>query len=269
MTTSSGSSILQANQLAEVSAGAYSGGTIVFAAISGGMVLPVPGQVTALTIGTVTSSSVPLSWTAPGAGGPASGYTVNYRVTGTSAWAAAATAVPGLTFAVVGLSASTGYDFEVIATNATGSGPASSVVSTTTAAPATLPPGQPMGLSAGTLTSSSVALSWTAPSGGGAAAGYTVQYCAHGTGNWITAQTGVATALVHRHQPIGIDAVRFPGHRHERGRRRPCFARHQCNDCDGAARPGHRPHRGHRFRCVRSARPGLRLEPAARHPATR
>jgi hypothetical protein len=194
MTTSSGSSILQANQLAEVSAGAYSGGTIVFAAISGGMVLPVPGQVTALTIGTVTSSSVPLSWTAPGAGGPASGYTVNYRVTGTSAWAAAATAVPGLTFAVVGLSASTGYDFEVIATNATGSGPASSVVSTTTAAPATLPPGQPMGLSAGTLTSSSVALSWTAPSGGGAAAGYTVQYCAHGTGNWITAQTGVATA---------------------------------------------------------------------------
>jgi hypothetical protein len=193
MITSGGASTLPNNQLAEVSAGSYSRGSVVFATVSGGTVLPAPGQVTGVAAGTILSSSVTLSWTAPSAGGAASGYIVNYRVTGASVWAAAATGVSGLSFAVTGLAASTGYDFEVIATNATGNGPASAAVSITTAAPATQPPGQPTGLSAGVTASSSVALSWTAPMTGGAAAGYTVQYCAHGTGNWITAQTGVVT----------------------------------------------------------------------------
>jgi len=159
MITSGGASTLPNNQLADVNAGSYSGGSVVFATVSGGPAAP--GQPTGLAVGTVTSSSVALSWSAPGSGGSASGYTLNYRVTGTGAWAAAVTGMSGLGFAVTGLSASTGYDFEVIATNASGSGPASAVVSTTTAAPATQPPGQPMGLSVGALTGSTVALSLT------------------------------------------------------------------------------------------------------------
>jgi hypothetical protein len=90
-----------------------------------------PGQVTGLAAGTPTSNSVPLSWSAVSG---AAAYTVNYRTTGSGAWTTASTTVTGTSYTPSGLSASQAYDFQVIATNAGGTGTASATVSATTAA---------------------------------------------------------------------------------------------------------------------------------------
>jgi hypothetical protein len=128
---------------------------------------------------------------APTTGGAATGYTVNYRVTSVGgAWTAQSATGTGLTAS--GLAAATGYDFEVIANNATGSGPASSIATGTTLAAPTQAPGQVTGLVASGPTASTVNLAWTAPASGGAVASYTVQYRVTGGGGFNTAASGVA-----------------------------------------------------------------------------
>ncbi|WP_069170420.1 chitinase [Streptomyces griseus] len=101
----------------------------------------VPAAPTGLRAGTVTSSSVPLSWTASSG---ATGYQV-YRdgakvltTTGTSA-------------TVTGLAASTTYSFQVTAVNAAGESPGSAAVGVTTAAGGTGGEGGDAGLPAHAL----------------------------------------------------------------------------------------------------------------------
>jgi hypothetical protein len=108
----------------------YAEATITVAAMAA------PGQVTGLTAGTPTSSTVPLTWTAASG---ASAYTVNYRKTGDAAWTAATTTATGTSYTVTGLTASQGYEFQVIATNAGGPGAASATATATTATPVVLP----------------------------------------------------------------------------------------------------------------------------------
>ncbi len=60
----------------------------------------------------------------------------------------------------------------------------------------TSPPGQVSSLVASGQTSTSVTLTWQAPTSGGAVASYTVQYRVTGTTNWSTAATNV-TATTH------------------------------------------------------------------------
>lgn len=133
---SSGSSALASGQAATLYGASYSGGNLIFAVVSGAAAssgaLAVPGQVVGLVSGTVTSGSVALSWSAPSAGGAPAGYTVQYRVTGTSAWIVFAAGVTLTGATVTGLNAATAYDFSVFASNATGAGAVSAIVSATT-----------------------------------------------------------------------------------------------------------------------------------------
>ncbi len=93
-----------------------------------------PGQVTALTPGTATASSQPLSWSAPSTGGAPTAYTAEYRKSSDTAWTTFASNITGTTATITGLAASTSYDYRVTATNASGSGAPSATASSTTIA---------------------------------------------------------------------------------------------------------------------------------------
>ena len=99
--------------------------------------LSAPGQVSGLTTSSPTSSSVSLNWSSPSSGGTPSSYTVQYRVSGTTTWSTSASGVTSAALVVIGLSASTSYDFQVVAVNATGSG-SPSVAATTSTVTATV-----------------------------------------------------------------------------------------------------------------------------------
>lgn len=137
--SSSGTTTLAAGQSAALRAFTYSGGTMVYAEVSssgGGGNVAAPGQVTGLAVGTITASSIALSWTVPISGGVPQSYTVQYRVTGSATWTLGLAGVSGTTATVNGLTAGTSYDFQVLAVNAGGTGQASAVVSATTVAAA-------------------------------------------------------------------------------------------------------------------------------------
>lgn len=170
----------------------YTSGNVVFSGCAGGGApAQPPGQVTGVTVGVSTPSSVALTWQAPASGGAATGYTVNYRVTSVGgAWTSQSAAGTALT--VSGLAAATQYDFEVIANNAAGSRAASAIVTGTTQAAPTQAPGQATGLMPSNPTVSTIDLSWTTPSSGGAVASYTVQYRVTGGSDWNTAASGIA-----------------------------------------------------------------------------
>lgn len=97
-----------------------------------------PAQVTGLTIGIPTSSTQPLSWTAPSDGGsPITDYVVQCSTDNTT-WTTFADGAGTTTSATVtGLTASTLYYYRVAATNGIGTGAYSASVSgsTTSAAP--------------------------------------------------------------------------------------------------------------------------------------
>ncbi len=195
-TTSSGAASIPVGQVGHVIAGAYSGGGLNFVEISGaGVTLTAPGQTTGLTVGSSTSNSITLSWTAPSSGGMPSTYTVQWRVTSVGgAWIGSGNTA-SIGFTASGLSASTEYDFDVIAVNAAGSGPASSVVSGSTSAAVNYPPGVPTGVVVGSATSSTVPVSWTAPvqdSTHAAATSYIVQWRVTGTSSW-TQQSSIGS----------------------------------------------------------------------------
>ena len=164
-----------------------------------------PDLVTSLVTGTVTASSVQLSWTAPGddgATGTATTYDVRYSTsTITEAnWASATQASgepspqvagSGETFTVVGLSQSTTYYFAIKTSDEV---PNESVISNvpslvtsdlTAPDPPSLPtsdltaPAPVSNMTTGTVTASSGQLSWTAPGDDGAtgtATTYDVRY---------------------------------------------------------------------------------------------
>lgn len=124
-----------------------------------------PAAPTNLAVTGVTSSTVSLSWTASTG---ASGYVVlrNGTKVGTAT---------GTTYTDTGLTASTAYSYTVEAQNGSGTSAASTAVSATTGPPG-VAPNAPTGLTAGTTTTSTVPLSWTASttSGSYAISGYYV-----------------------------------------------------------------------------------------------
>ena len=128
----SGSQTLPPGQSAKVCAFSYSGGDAVFVDMPGGVsLLSAPGQVTGLTVTPNGGGSVVVSWRAATAGGPSSNYVVNYRQTSLGGnWTTLSAA--GNILAITGLLSTTTYDFQVSAINATGCGPATSIVTATT-----------------------------------------------------------------------------------------------------------------------------------------
>ena len=198
ITTSNGSGILAPAQSALVRCAIYSGGTLIFASISASAVpVQVPGQATNLTASSVSSTGVILSWVAPGTGGAASSYTVQSRVSGTTAWNTAGTATGTTSQQIAGLLAATNYDFSVIARNSSGSGIISAVLTVATSA-AGIVPGAPTAVTVGNIATTSMTCAWNPPATGGAATGYAVQYRISGQTAWTVAAAnlpGTSTSL--------------------------------------------------------------------------
>nr|WP_294527279.1 fibronectin type III domain-containing protein [uncultured Rhodopila sp.] len=191
--TSTGSLTLGPQQAASIYCATYSGGTIAFASIAGGAAVTAPGQVTGLASSTITSAAITISWQAPGSGGAASSYAVQYRVTGTSSWSTAPAVVGATTCVLSSLTAATSYDIVVQAINAAGTGSSSSILTVTTAALPQLPvPAQVTGLAATPASSSSIQLTWSAQTGSNAATSFTVQYRATGTTTWASSVAGIS-----------------------------------------------------------------------------
>jgi hypothetical protein len=151
-----------------------------------------PGQVTGITINTPTSTTLSLAWSAPSVGTSPIGYTVNSRQTGQTAWTAYASGLSSTSTSVTGLLAGTSYDFEVFAANSAGSGPSSSVVTGATAAVASVVPGQVTGPTASAPTSTTLTLTWSAPSVGTTPISYTISYRPTGTTAWTTYASGLS-----------------------------------------------------------------------------
>lgn len=90
-----------------------------------------PGQVVDLSVTSLNSSGLTLTWSDPISGGTPSGYTAGYRVAGTSTWTTQAAV--GNSATLSGLAATTNYEIEVYGSNAAGAG---TVAFTSVATPA-------------------------------------------------------------------------------------------------------------------------------------
>jgi len=141
-----------------------------------------PAAPSGLAAGTITSNSIAVTWnTVSGA----SGYTV---YAGTTSGNMTQRGTPtAASFTITGLSANTLYYIAVSAKNTAGEGVQSSPITATTAANPSMT--APLNLLAGTITSNSIAVTWSAVSG---ASGYTV-YAGTTSGN-MTQQGTAATA---------------------------------------------------------------------------
>jgi chitodextrinase len=125
-----------------------------------------PTVPTNLAAGTVTSSSVSLSWTASNSSAGVAGYNVfrNGTKVGTSTTTS---------YTDTGLSASTSYSYAVSAYDSSGDTSAqSTAIAVTTLA--VQPPTVPSNLTAGVITYSSVTLNWTASTSSAGVAGYNI-----------------------------------------------------------------------------------------------
>lgn len=132
---------------------------------TGGTTPSAPTTPTGLAAGTVTSSSVPLSWSASSdADGDLVGYEVERKLSAGSTWSVLGTTA-SLGWTANGLSASTAYDFRVRAYDSQSpraySGYSSTVTATTSAATDTTAPTVPGSVTA-TRNSLGILVGWTA-----------------------------------------------------------------------------------------------------------
>ena len=157
----------------------------------------VPGAPTSLSATASGSSTINLSWTAPsGNGGSAvTGYRIEVSSDGGSSWndLVADTGNANTTYAHSGLAGGATRHYRVSAINSNGAGSPSNVADATTGASV---PGAPTSLSATASGSSTIDLSWTAPSGNGGSAvtGYKIEVSSDGGSSWsdLVADTGNA-----------------------------------------------------------------------------
>ena len=115
-------------------------------------VLTAPGAPRALTAGTATASTIPVTWTAPAAGGAVGHYDGRIRAGTTGAWTTV-TPIAGTGHTFTGLAASTSHQVEVRAVNTAG---ASTWVRVTAATAATAPSASALVISLGTTVSARV-----------------------------------------------------------------------------------------------------------------
>lgn len=123
-----------------------------------------PAAVTALTAGTPTTSSVPLTWTLSSSGDVAT-QEVAYSSNGGSSYTVASAIINAgsNSYTVNGLAANTAYTFRVVAVDGAGNRSNPTTTTKTTAATAdTTPPDAPASITAGTPTASTIPVSWPA-----------------------------------------------------------------------------------------------------------
>jgi hypothetical protein len=139
----------------------------------------VPSAVTGLTVGTVTTTSAPLTWTAATG---AIEYNVLYQVNGASTWVDFSV-VTATNATVTGLSPYVTYKFEVLAINNYGASSATIVSGQTLATSNTgTSPSTPTGLATSSTTSTGTTLTWTAAAND---IQYQVQYQVNGASTWL------------------------------------------------------------------------------------
>lgn len=165
-----------------------SAGSSSSASISATTASVLPGSPTGLqTSGSTTASTVPLAWSAPAAGTPPLTYQVSLRTpTGSGSFSNAGPTTTSVSQTIAGLIASTGYDFEVSATNAAGTGPQSSILlDVVTAVASGSAPSPPTAVTVSALAATSLTLTWTAPSSGTAPFTYQPQESLDSGATWI------------------------------------------------------------------------------------
>jgi len=149
-----------------------------------------PGQVTGLTIVSVSSNSVTLSWLSPTSGTGSNSYQVQYRIAGSTGPFSLIGQPTTSTVTTIGsLQTAASYEFEVYAVNNAGAGPPSISVVATTSNGA---PGQVQNLQGVSSTTTTILLSWSAQGSGGT---YTVLSRISGNGTFTTAGTTSATSI--------------------------------------------------------------------------
>ena len=162
------------------------------------LIQPLPGQPTSLATGTMTSTTAPLTWTAPAytdasGGGYPYTYLVQYALHSSGSWSTFAHAIsnaPAIT--VTGLTASTSYDFRVYAVSQSGNGTVSSTATASTSSGAsdtldTVNIGSSLALSNGNLTVTNT--------GGGA---------------WASARTSISKSSGKWYAEIALNVVPSP-----------------------------------------------------------
>jgi len=192
-------------------------GTSIWSAVKTARTQTVPGAPTKLLASVLKSTTMTLTWTAPGTSDAtaATGYDVTYGVPGDVMQTLSTTST---TAALAGLAPGTTYAVSVQAKNATGSGGTVAGLFTTTSSPTT-----PLGVSA-KAGDRQVILSWSAPSDPGSSpvTGYLVQQSTFtaSTGTWsawstrvssvaglTTTFTGLTNGTAYRYQVQATNAV--------------------------------------------------------------
>lgn len=133
-----------------------------------------PSSPGAITVGTVTQNSAALSWGAATDNNAVTGYRIDYSAAGQSN---GSVIVSGTSTVVTGLAASSTYNFSIVALDGAGN---QSVTPVTASAVTSDPivdteaPSQPANVAVGTVTETSISLSWTASSDNVGVTGYDV-----------------------------------------------------------------------------------------------
>ena len=167
-------------------------GTGSYSSSASTTVLGVPDAPTGLSA-TAGNTQASLSWTAPSNNGGAalSDYSIQYSTDNTTWTSFSHTASTTTSATITGLTKNTLYYFRVAAINSQGTGAYTSSPSTTVLGV----PDAPTALAAGTPTTTTMPLSWTAPSnnGGAALSDYSIQYSTDNT-TWSTWTHTASTA---------------------------------------------------------------------------
>jgi hypothetical protein len=150
-----------------------------------------PSAPTGLGASNITPTSLTLNWITSTGTAPIT-YQVQYRQSGGTSWINLSPTVTVGTESVTNLTPSTTYQFQVVASNAYGS--ATSTILTASTTSSTVAPSAPTGLAVGTVTQTSVALSWNA-STGTAPITYTPQYSSGGVYANATSTTAQSTTV--------------------------------------------------------------------------
>ena len=172
----------------------------------------VPGAPTSLSATASGTTTIDLSWTAPlnNGGSVITGYKIEVSSNGGTSWTdrEANTNSTSTTYAHTGLAPGTTRHYRVSAINSVGTGAASNVDNATTT---TTVPGAPTGLTAIASGTTTIDLSWNAPSsdGGSPITGYRIEVSPNGDSNWTNrvANTGT-TSTTYSHTGLSAGTTR-------------------------------------------------------------
>ena len=183
----------------------------------------VPGAPTSLTATASGSNRIDLDWTAPSDNGGASisGYRIEVSPNGSSGWSNRETNTGNTStgYSHTGLSAGTTRYYRVSAINTNGTGNPSNIDDATTDAAATTVPGAPTGLSATASGTTTINLTWNAPSdnGGTSITGYRIEVSSDGGSNWTDlvanrnstsySHTGLSPSTTRHYRVSAINSV--------------------------------------------------------------